>query len=63
MLATVKESRLTGAAGTPLVLYEPEPAGAYPCVLVMPERYGLVRHITENAQRLRRTASSPASPI
>jgi carboxymethylenebutenolidase len=49
---TVKETRLTGAAGTPLVLFEPEAPGDYACVLIMPERYGLVRHIIEQAQRL-----------
>jgi len=55
VIQTVRETRLTGNAGTPVVVFEPEKPGTYACVLVMPERYGLVRHITEQAQRRERT--------
>jgi len=49
---SVKESRKTGAAGTPVVLYVPEGPGTYGVVFVMPERYGLVRHTLEIAERI-----------
>jgi carboxymethylenebutenolidase len=52
MSSNVKETRKTGKAGTPVVLYEPPAAGSHACVFVMPERYGLVRHSLEIAQRI-----------
>jgi carboxymethylenebutenolidase len=52
MTQVVQEEQLKGAGGMPVVVFEPEAPGRYPSVLIMPERYGLVRHIVENAQKL-----------
>src|SRR5579883_82074 len=50
--AKVATRRVTGAKGTPALLAEPESGGPYPCVVILHERYGLVKHTEDLARRL-----------
>lgn len=50
--AKIATRRVTGAKGTPALLAEPESGGPYPCVVILHERYGLVKHTEDLARRL-----------
>lgn len=50
--ANVKTSRVKGAKGTPAFLAQPESGGPYPCIVILHERYGLVQHTEDLAERL-----------
>ncbi|HXP95018.1 MAG TPA: dienelactone hydrolase family protein [Candidatus Binatia bacterium] len=48
----VVTQRLVGAKGTPAFLAHPEAGGPYPCIVILHERYGLVKHTEDLAERL-----------
>jgi carboxymethylenebutenolidase len=48
----VTTQRLKGAKGTPAFLASPEAGGPYPCIVILHERYGLVKHTEDLAERL-----------
>jgi carboxymethylenebutenolidase len=48
----VVTQRLVGTKGTPAFLTYPAAAGQYPCIVILHERYGLVKHTEDLAERL-----------
>lgn len=48
----VTTQRLKGAKGTPAYLCAPEAGGPYPCIVILHERYGLVKHTEDLAEKL-----------
>jgi carboxymethylenebutenolidase len=48
----VATQRLKGAKGTPAFLAHPEAAGQHPCIVILHERYGLVKHTEDLAEKL-----------
>ena len=52
MLQNVTESRLVGTNGTPALMCRPDGAGPFPCVMLLHERYGLVKHTEDLAAKM-----------
>jgi carboxymethylenebutenolidase len=49
---TITESRPVGTSGTPALMCRPEAAGPFPCVMLLHERYGLVKHTEDLARKM-----------
>lgn len=48
----VISEQIVGKTGVPAFIFRPRPKGSYPCVVLLHERYGLVKHTTDLAERL-----------
>jgi carboxymethylenebutenolidase len=48
--------------GLPVYLAQPEGSGPFPCVIILHERYGLVRHTTDLADKLAASGYVVAAP-
>lgn len=48
----VISEQIKGETGVPAFIFRPRAKGSYPCVVLLHERYGLVKHTTDLAERL-----------
>lgn len=48
----VISEKIVGKTGVPAFIFKPRLKGTYPCIVLLHERYGLVQHTTDLAERL-----------